>query len=163
MNPFRAIKKGFRLNYLWCPEKHTLAERNTTFHTHFWFCLTRPLQRYTADGSPVLSCYDWKPPNAVKHSSHKVWGKDMARCFLLEVNNRGVGNHLLNTINPPHVLCASLLKGLVIPDSPKKKSTALAQVREQSDGDAAGSFVCMLLQLHLYQALLPQCTSLHFD
>lgn len=55
----------------------------------------------------------------------------MARCFLLEVNNRGVGSHLLNTINPPHFLCASLLKGLVIPDSMKKKSTALAQVREK--------------------------------
>lgn len=55
----------------------------------------------------------------------------MARCFLLEVNNRGVGNHLLNTINPPRFLCASLLKGLVIPDSLKKKSTALAQVREK--------------------------------
>lgn len=55
----------------------------------------------------------------------------MARCFLLEVNNRGVGNHLLNTINPPRFLCASLLKGLVIPDSLKKKSTALAQVQEK--------------------------------
>lgn len=41
----------------------------------------------------------------------------MARCFLLAVNQKGVENHLLNIINPPHFLFASLLKRLVISDS----------------------------------------------
>lgn len=40
----------------------------------------------------------------------------MARCFLLEVNNRGVENHLLCTINPLHFLNAGLLEGHVICD-----------------------------------------------
>lgn len=45
----------------------------------------------------------------------------MARCFLLEVDNRGVENHLLCTINPLHFLYASLLEGPVICDSLRKK------------------------------------------
>lgn len=40
----------------------------------------------------------------------------MARCFLLEVNNRGVENHLLCTINPPCFLHTGLLEGAVICD-----------------------------------------------
>lgn len=40
----------------------------------------------------------------------------MARCFLLEVNNRGVENHLLCAINPLHFLNAGLLEGPVICD-----------------------------------------------
>lgn len=52
----------------------------------------------------------------------------MARCFQLEVNKRGVENHLLNIVNPPHFLFASLLKRLVISDSLKKKNVVLTQM-----------------------------------
>lgn len=60
---------------------------------------------------------------------HKVNGrkslrkkkKYMARCFLLEVNNRGVENHLLCTINPLHFLNAGLLEGPVICDGLAEK------------------------------------------
>lgn len=88
----------------------------------------------------------------------------MARCFRLEVNNRGVGNHLLNAINPPHFLCASLLKGLVIPDSLKKKSTALAQVREnRATATQLQAFSVCFCNSTFTKRFLLQCTSLHFD
>lgn len=47
--------------------------------------------------------------------------KNMARCFLLEVNNRGVENHLLCTINPPRFLHAGLLEGPAICDGLRGK------------------------------------------
>lgn len=58
----------------------------------------------------------------------------MARCFLLEVNNRGVENHLLCTINPLHFLNAGLLEGPVICDGlAEKEQSAGTDVRENSN------------------------------
>lgn len=69
----------------------------------------------------------------------------MARCFLLEVNNRGVENHLLCTINPLHFLYAGLLEGPVICDGlgEKERSTGTG-VGENSNSEGCRKRVCFV-------------------
>lgn len=69
----------------------------------------------------------------------------MSRCFLLEVNQGGVENLWLNTVNPPCFLFASLLKQPVISDSVSRRCVVvLVQVEEQRDtGTAEGLSVLM--------------------
>lgn len=66
----------------------------------------------------------------------------MARCFLLEVNNRGVENHLLCTINPPHFLHAGLLKGPVICDGLGEKEQNAGVGEESNSGRCRKLRIC---------------------
>lgn len=66
--------------------------------------------------------------------------KNMARCFLLEVNNRGVDNHLLCAINPPHILHVGLLERPVICDG-----LVLKKKKLQSAGTSMGGRKLRLL------------------
>lgn len=65
----------------------------------------------------------------------------------MEVNNRGVENHLLCTINPPRFLHAGLLEGPVICDGLEgKNSEALAQAWERgATAEAAGNCASCVL------------------
>lgn len=65
----------------------------------------------------------------------------------MEVNNRGVQNNLLCTINPLHFLYTHLLEGPVICDGlgGKKRAEALAQAWERTaNAKAVGKHVCFV-------------------